>query len=374
MAVLIPTVMILIILTAGCGDAVVPPKDIVVFKTDSNGTVEWVTNLDNGMQESAGTILETSDGGYFFAGGVCNNPHGYNYCQIFPRFVKLDRSGAILWDTILNSTSGAINYTGSGGATTALEQTHGDFLVGLNNGMVLTLGNKGMVKNITVLNNSRLQVIATHDGGTLLVGEKAMKFDISGNLQWEKSLDGSTMAIQTSDGRYLLDAYVKRNNTLIKGVTCLSPNGTILWTHELGTGSAQTTSFYESSPGVVDYTASIVHYEGENDFTHLVTTEQLTFDQVGTVIAVKNLSAAGPVARTPDNGYVFVAHPFSDSGKFTTDYAKNTPLHIVRLSADGSTVWDRPLTSAKYCYPLSIITTRDGGYIALVGVDFHYKA
>jgi hypothetical protein len=373
-AIMVMAILTGLLLSAGCFNERTAQTDVVVYKTDSNGTVEWITNLDTGMQDSGDTIIETSGGGYLVAGGISNNPEGHLGRQIFPRLVKLDKSGTILWDTVLNSTSGTVNYTDSGGATTVLEKPDGDFLAGLDNGGVLMLNPGGTVKNSSVLDNRRLSVIATDDGGILFVGEKSMKFDATGNLTWEKNLKRSTLAFQTSDGRYLLDTDTG-TNTIVKAVTCLAPNGTTLWTYELGNWPEKTaTSFYESTPGVVDFTYSFMTFENGNSQTYSVTTEQLSFDQQGTVIAIRNLSAAGPLVRTSDNGYTFVANPFSDSGKFTTDYSKNTILHIVKLSADGTSIWDRPLTPAGYNYPRSIITTSDGGYAALVMQDVHDKS
>ena len=373
-AIIILTILTGLLLSAGCSGEKTPQTDVIVFKTDSNGTVEWITSLDTGMQDSGDTIIETSDGGYLIAGGISDNPEGQLGRQVFPRLVKLDKTGTILWDTVLNSTSGTFNYTGSGSATTVLEKTDGDFLAGLNNGWVLTIGREGTVKNITALENHRLHAIGTHDGGTFFVGENTMKFDTAGNLQWEIPVKGSTLTMQMNDGRYLLDNDLEKNDGLISGVTCLSPNGTILWTYELGNRPRKTiTSFHESSPGIMDITYTYRIRDVEIDLKNPETTIQVNVNPGGDVIAEQNLAAAGPLARTPDNGYVFVAIPFYDSGKFTTDYSKNTVLHIVRLSADGRTVWDRPFTSPGYNYPLSVITTRDGGYVALVGADFHYQ-
>jgi len=139
-AIIILTILTGLLLSAGCSGEKTPQTDVIVFKTDSNGTVEWITSLDTGMQDSGDTIIETSDGGYLIAGGISDNPEGQLGRQVFPRLVKLDKTGTILWDTVLNSTSGTFNYTGSGSATTVLEKTDGDFLAGLDNGWVLTIG------------------------------------------------------------------------------------------------------------------------------------------------------------------------------------------------------------------------------------------
>lgn len=357
-----------LLLAAGCGRDVVPQSQSFIYKTDSNGTVLWTTSLDTGMQDFASIIIETSEGDYLVAGAISDNPHGYIIHQTFPRFVKIDNSGNVLWDRVLNSTLDNVNFTQAGGATTILEKTDGNLLGGSSCGWVFTISPEGILKNISIMDNRGMSAITTHDGGILLIGEKTMKFDAAGNLTWEKSLMRSTRAFQTSDGRYLLDHDMGRNDTE-KGITCLSPNGSTLWTHELESGGVKPdTSFYESSPGIVDFTYTYERYD-RYAMHHPSMTRQLTFDPQGHVIGDKNLSAAGPLTRTPDGGYVFVANPFTESGKFTSDYSKNTVLHIVKFSAEGSNIWDKPLTPAGYYYPRSIIPTRDGGYVALVGLD-----
>jgi hypothetical protein len=371
-AILMLTLLVGILLVTGCGDGAFPQTDIIVYKTSSNGTVEWSADLDTGMQDSIGSVIETSDGGYLVAGGISEYHKGH-INPVFPRLVKLDKSGNIQWDTILNSTSDNANFTGAGWATTVLEKSDGDFLAGLYNGWVLTISPKGTVKNITALDNGRLSAITTDDGGILFVGNKTMKFDAYGNLTWKMPLGGSTKAFQTSDGRYLFDTTLIQGNDTIQRVSCLAPNGSTLWTYDLGSWPKETTtSFYESSPGVTDFTYSFITFEEMNGMTYSVMTKKLTFDRQGQVITDRNLNATGVLARTSDDGYVFVGNPFPDSGKYTTDYSKNTILHIVKLSADGSTIWDRPLTPAGYNYPRLIIPARDGGYVALVGMDvFH---
>lgn len=371
----ITTIVVIIILTsillsAGCFRERTPQTDIIVHKTNSYGTIEWSTNLDTGMQDIGGTIIETSDGGYLVTGGISDNPQGNIGRQVFPRLVKLDKTGNIDWDLVLNSTAGLFNYPDSGLMTTVLEKPDGNYLAGLDNGWVLTIASNGTPINKTVLENCRLHVIGTSDGGALFVGENIMKLDDTGNLQWEKPLKRSSSAMQMADERLILDNYYNKNDGVTVGVTCLLPNGTTLWIHELNNRpEKKITSFHESSPGILDITYTYRLWDVEKDLKNPEMTTQISLNPAGDVIDISNLTAAGPLARTTDNGYVFVAIPFFDTGKYTTDYSGNSILHIVKLSSDGDTVWDQSLTSPGYNYPLSVITTSDGGYVALVGTD-----
>lgn len=363
-------VMTFILITAGCFNERTPQTDIIIIKTDSNGTIEWSTNLNNGMQDMGNTIIETSDEGYLFAGGISYNPQGDISRQVFPRLVKLDKSGSVDWDMVLNSTTGLYNSSDSVGISTVIEKPDGHFLAGLNNGWVLTIAPNGTLISSTVLENRDLLVIGTREGGSLFVGEKTMKFDAAGNLQWEKPLKRLSSAIQMTDGRFVLDNYSNNNDGISASVTCLHTNGTTLWTRELNRWPEnKVSSFHESSQGVVDITYTYRLWDVEKDLRNPEMATEMSLNPDGDIIARRNISAAGPLSRTRDNGYVFVAIPFFDSGNFTTDYSKDSILHMVKLSSAGETVWDKPLTAPGYYYPLSVITARDGGYVALVGAD-----
>ncbi len=132
----------------GCFQERIPQTDVIVYKTDSDGTPEWVTNLDTGMQDFASTIIESSDGGDVVACGIFNNPEGFLSPRVFPRVVKLDTSGTIVWDTVMNSTAGRFNFTQAGGAVFLEEWQDGSITVWTKKDYIVTLSPEGTVDRV----------------------------------------------------------------------------------------------------------------------------------------------------------------------------------------------------------------------------------
>ncbi len=77
---------------AGCFSERKGQTDVIVYKTDSGGTTEWVTNLDTGMDDYGSTIIESYSGGYIAACGIADNPDGHLSPPLFPRVVRLSTS------------------------------------------------------------------------------------------------------------------------------------------------------------------------------------------------------------------------------------------------------------------------------------------
>ena len=132
----------------GCFSERIPQTEVIVYKTDSEGTPEWVTNLNNGMQDFASTIIESSGGGYVIACGISDNPEGFLSPRVFPRVVKLDTSGTIVWDTVMNSTAGRFNFTEAGRAVFLEESQDGSITVWTKKDYIVTLSPDGTVDRV----------------------------------------------------------------------------------------------------------------------------------------------------------------------------------------------------------------------------------
>jgi hypothetical protein len=159
-----------LILAAGCAQERTWQSDIAVYKMDSNGSVEWVSTLDSGMPDNAKAIIDTSDGGFLIAGSTSNNPAGYVHRKFFPRLVKLDKSGSIIWDLILNSTSRETDYGGAGEATIVRETSDGHFVAGTYWGFILTIRPDGTMENVRQLKSGRIFVLSFDREGNVIEG------------------------------------------------------------------------------------------------------------------------------------------------------------------------------------------------------------
>lgn len=362
--ILILLILILIpfILAAGCGGEKTAQSDILVYKLDSAGNINWITKFDGGMQDSGRGILEISNGGYLIYGSVSDNPEGEPGHRTYPLLVMLDSQGTIQWSRILNQTFIHSDSDYGWAASSAIETSGGNIIISTyreNNNLIQidTNGTVQWVRPAPILIRSSIPTI---DGGALFVGNGVIKTDSNGTIQWEKSLEDAMNVLQTSDGRYILDHYTISGNppksvTDRRSISCLDTNGNIIWTYEIGeTYTNDITSLRETPAGLVEVT--------------LASDRQLTFNRDGEVVAEKNIIADGTMTRTSDGGYVYDICLASGSGIRPPERIpcgnSTAVFHIIREASDGTPVWDHA-PSAFGTYPRSILQTRDEGFIFL---------
>lgn len=89
--------IVLSIAIAGCSEGVVS-YDILVTKFDAGGHTAWSTKIGSGNQNLATAVTDTRDAGYAVAGLVADSPRATAY----PRVVRLDPDGRVLWDRTLD--------------------------------------------------------------------------------------------------------------------------------------------------------------------------------------------------------------------------------------------------------------------------------
>lgn len=222
--------------------------DIWLVKINLNsGSVIWQKSLGGTNAETPYGIHQLSDGGYILAGktassnGDVSGNHGIDDFWV----VRLDSGAGITWQKCYGGTNIEI-------ASEIKETADGGFIVcgntASNDGDVLF--NHGTTADIWVL-----------------------KLDAGGNIQWQKSLGGtsaesSTRVIQTSDGGYAICGMTLSSNGDVSGnhggmdgwVVKLDAQGNLSWQKSLGgTGSEQFSEIQELPSGdliLTGYTSS----------------------------------------------------------------------------------------------------------------------
>jgi hypothetical protein len=194
------------------------PEGIRLFKTDSNGKVQWSQTYTS-WSGSASSMVQTNDGGYAIAGKTGNS--GF--------LIKTDASGRTQWNETYrepdkdNSFSSVIQ-TGDGGyaaaGTTNFNGSDASWLVktGAGGNVVWNQTYKSKLgTNDTTFDNYANSVIQTDDGGYALAanqrifrarGESSevwlVKTDSLGDMVWNQTFGDyhsvSDSLIQTSDG------------------------------------------------------------------------------------------------------------------------------------------------------------------------------
>jgi len=365
-AILMMSFLVGLLLTAGCFDERIRQTNTVVYKIDANGTTEWVTSLDTGMMDRGSTLIGTADGGYLVVGSISDNPEGHLGHQVFPRLVRLDHAGTIEWDTVLNSTAGPVDYTDAGSALAVSETPDRHILVTTYHGFIISLNSTGNVEQVRVVNKSGPSFISEKDRSILFLGEGISKFDPSGSPVWENPTRGYQNAFQASDGGYYIESLIDTENATLQGTTGIAANGSTRWDYTNESWDEKIIAFYEPSPGLVEITYLREDWNRSKGFVHPALTRTVTFDKNGSVTAEKNLTVSQPLTRATDGGYVFISCPYGNGEYTSNDYT--VPLHIAKLSQDGSLLWDR-VPSFVWIFenvPVSIIQTKDGGFVTLV--------
>jgi len=257
--------------------------DYWIVKLDINGTLEWETNLGGSDVDFAKSISQTTDGGYIIAGFSWSsngdisgeNNGGYDFW-----IVKLDTNGTLEWETNLGGSgfdaAKSISQTTNGGYIIAGYSSYPDGDVGGNNGdsdyWIVKLDTNGTLVWETNLGGSGFDsaesIYQTIDGGYIVAGNSEstdgdvggnngdsdywiVKLDVNGTLIWETNLGGSGhdtvySITQTTDGGYIVSGDTYSSDGDVGGnngnrdiwIIKLDTNGTLEWETNLG-GSGQ---------------------------------------------------------------------------------------------------------------------------------------
>lgn len=271
----------------------------------------------------------------------------------------------------------------------------------------LSTGEPSFVKTFGGTKNDVFQsVVATSDGGYAILGYTQsndldietktdesfdfwlMKFSSDDNLLWQKTFGGSdddrgTDLIATNDGGFAIFGYSKSadfdvaNNAGAQDFWLLkiTADGTITWEKSFGFIGADTgTTLLQTSDngflitGVLDVTASNGEGNAKTAQKHAG----------GDVWAIKTDSSGNlewsryfggsftdtpfGVVETADNSYIIAAS--SDSNDFNISNNLGTyDFWILKISSDGTLIWEKNFGGSEIDEPRGITTTNDGNFI-----------
>ncbi len=196
--------------------------DAWVIKLDNKGNMVWNKTFGGSENDEAHSIIQTKDGYYIIVGTTQSKGAGEWDTWI----IKLDEQGNMEWDKTFGGSDDDCAYsiiqTEDGGyAISGYTRSKGK---GKTDAWVIKLNNKGnMVWNKTFGgydNDIARSIIQTEDGDYVIVGETQskgagewdawiIKLDKQGNIEWDKTIGGSSWdsilsIIQTEDGDYVV--------------------------------------------------------------------------------------------------------------------------------------------------------------------------
>lgn len=333
--------------------------DCWVVKMDQSGNMQWQKSLGGSVSDGANSIEQTLDGGYILAGysGSDNGDVTGNHASDDYWVVKLDQSGNIQWQKSLG---------GSG-----LDQAN--FIQQTSDGGYIVAG---------ISNSNDGDVTGNHGGHDYWV----VKLNPSGNIQWQKSLGGSTIDFatairQTSDNGYIVAGYTLSNDgdvTLNHGfrdywIVKLDSSGNMLWQKSFGgSGTDQAHDIQQTQDGgyiiagyVLSSDGEVTEHRGSRDYW-IVKVDPSGNLQWQKTLGGTNIDEAHSISQTPDGGYIVGGHSESTDGDVTANHGI-FDYWIVKLGATGNIEWQKSLGGSNTESLYSIRQTSDNGYI-LAGV------
>ncbi len=223
-------------------------------------------------------------------------------------------------------------------------------------------------------------IVQTSDGGYINAGETysfgntgggiypevwVTKLDASGNIQWTRTIGGSSeefvgVIIQTSDGGYAVAgetrSFGQGSNDVY--VVKLDASGNLVWTRTIGGGAGDGALAIREAPNgdlvVSGYTNSFG--QGLSDIY------VIRLDATGNVLWTRSIGG-------PDAEFAY-QHVIMNDGSivvagYTYSYSQgNEDLYLIKLDATGNLQWTRTVGGANSDGAFSVTVTQDGGIVA----------
>ncbi|MGC4039292.1 MAG: T9SS type A sorting domain-containing protein [Flavobacterium sp.] len=227
-------------------------NDFWIIKLSATGAIQWQKCLGGNQDDSARSIIRTSDGGYIVTGearstdGDVTGVH-IDCCSYYDYWVvKLSVTGTIEWQKSLGGTyddrPSSIIQTMDGGYVVAgfTSSVNGDVTGRIYNdgdSWIVKLSPTGTIEWQKSLggtdNDYAVSVIQTPDGGFIFAGSYyslngdlgnhgyfdywIVKLNATGDLQWQKNIGGSSSEaafciIQSADGGLVVSGNSLSNN------------------------------------------------------------------------------------------------------------------------------------------------------------------
>jgi uncharacterized delta-60 repeat protein len=220
-------------------------------------------------------------------------------------------------------------------------------------------------------------ITQSSDGGYVVVGWTqsfgaggadmyVVKLGSGGNVQWTKTIGGSdddfaNSVIQSSDGGYVIAGYTQSFGAggYDMYVVKLDSNGNVVWTKTIGGSNG-------------DVANSIVQ---SSDGSYVVAGETLSFGASGRDIYVVKLDSSGNIVWTKTIGgswddFANSVIQSSDGGYVIAGYTQSFgaswyDIYVVKLDSSGNVIWSKTIGGDNADVAYSIIQSSDGGYIVI---------
>ena len=282
-------------------------NDYWIVKVSADGTKEWDKSLGGAEDETLGSIIQTTDGGYI-VGGLSSSGIGYEKTQPVLGFfdfwiVKLAANGTKQWD-----------------------KTHG-----------------------SIHQEDKCVVKQTADGGYILRGNTrdyqsprqtdyiVTRLSADGTSLWQKIFGGTGRDVfadiePTKDGGFILGGYSD--------------------TDANGDKSGESPQGQES-------------YDRTRDYWVLKLTANGIKDWDRTLGGLPGESLLSAISLTSDGGYILGGSSTAQAGRSKTENNNGisaSDYWVVKINAKGNKIWDKTIGGKNSDELQSVQQTNDGGY------------
>ncbi|WP_431126772.1 hypothetical protein [Flagellimonas flava] len=281
-------------------------NDYWLLKLDQEGNLSWSKTYGGTKDDRGQSVIQTRDGGYAIVGyAMSDDGDGSNNEGFHDNWIlKLDNSGNILWEK-------SFGFSGHDHSYDVVETADGGFFF---SGFldVTSSGGAG--------NEGKGGYLTRHGVGEFW----GTKLDAQGNLEWRRYFGGT-------------------NNDRSYGVVQADDGGFVL------AGASESDDFDITDPkGSYDFWVLKVSNQGELLW-------QQSFGGTG-------IDKAYGITKTLDGGYVVTGNTFSTD----TDISRNngeSDVWLIKVSDAGALIWERTYGGTAFDAAQSVSITAEGGLL-----------
>jgi hypothetical protein len=315
-------------------------QDAWVVKIDGNGKIEWQHCYGGTDIDYANSIIQTTDGGYLFAGytrstdGDVTGFHGGNSDAWV---VKLNGTGTIEWQKCFGGSDA-------------------DFA----NSIIQTMDSDYVIVGGASSNDG--DVSGNHSPSQLTYDVWVLKLDQAGNIIWQHCYGGSQTdeakkIIQTSDGGYAIAAFTDSHDDDVTGfhgttnwdawILRLDQGGNLIWEKCYGgSGNEEGMSLVQTSDGGFVFTGCADSPDGDlsgiplhgDDDAWLVKINPAGVIEWQELLGGSHMDFANQLIRTLDGGYAFIGWTASNDGDVSGNHTDSIfdDIWVVKLGCSPS--------------------------------------
>ncbi len=333
--------------------------DGLIIKLNSAGNKEWQKSLGGSQIDNFTCIRQTSDNGYVAIGGSSSNDGDIigNHGQSDTWIVKLKPTGELQWS---KSFGGSMAEYGL-----SIQQTF----------------DKGFIGGSESYSNDG-DVLGNHGNNDFWI----LKLDTSGNIEWQKMLEGSNNDYlkyieQTSNSGFIAVGYTFSNDGDVSGAHNSTGVNADCWIIKLDKrGNLQWQKTLEGSYGDIAYSV-------EETFDHgyiiagssASTNGDITINYGGSDCWIIKLTNAGSISwqktyggnlsdvgrfirQTSDSSYIVAGYSKSNNGNVSFNHGGND-IWIFKIDTSGNLQWEKSFGGSNDEICTTILQNTNGEFV-----------